>query len=89
MFVDCYCEVCGYEKTIDANEETGYGCPKCGAERGYGKYSRFKWLKCSCEERVDLIGFTNICGCGKSYNSFGDELRPIEDWFNPEDYYPG
>ena len=89
LSIDCDCKVCGYKKTIDANEETSYNCPECGAERGY-KYSRTKWLECNCGERVSLEYFTNICSkCGKPYNSFGEELRPIEEWYDPEDYYLG
>lgn len=36
---------------------------------------------CECGEEVYLDGFTNTCsGCGRDYNSAGQELAPREQW---------
>ncbi len=51
-------------------------CPKCGEEVEHNRV-----FICECGERVDMTSNYNECPkCGKTYNAFGQELAPIEEW---------
>ena len=57
-------------------------CEGCGSDR----IIHSSYLVCSCGKKVFLHGFTNVCECGAMYNSFGQELAPVEQW-DEEDRY--
>jgi len=35
---------------------------------------------CECGRVVELPDFTNVCECGRMFNSSGQELAPLEQW---------
>lgn len=84
--LELYCPVCQHEERYEDGEtHPSYGhnveCPKCHQ----AMMSRSTFITCDCGATVYLGGFTNECdGCGKLYNSFGNELRPRSEW--EEDY---
>lgn len=75
-----YCRDCEHTAIT---EERVYECPKCGSEDVFNS----SFITCDCRTTVYVDRFTNICdGCGKLYNSSGQELAPPDQW-DEEDRY--
>ena len=76
------CTMCGWELDTD---HSVWDCPKCGSRR----IEHQDYITCECGEEVCLnrFGSTTECeSCGKFYNSFGQELAPVNEW-DEEDRY--
>jgi hypothetical protein len=60
---------------------SGDGLTDCGIEEIDMSYTEAAVGKCPCGRKVHLESvWTNPCGCGRSYNSCGQELAHPSQW---------